>query len=395
MSQRLIARSPDLKKLQDEGYDVSTQGATLVVRDVPYLTASGEVKRGTLTSTLVLADDVTVNPVEEHVAFFAGEKPYLADGTPSPHVIGENLQETYGGVAVSIQLSSKPQTPDQKYRDYHHKMATYARHLSRAAKRVDPSLSARSLNRLVVEDEEETVFNYVDSASSRAGLEAITDRLKVGSVAIVGLGGTGSYILDLLAKTPIGEIHLYDRDTFHQHNAFRAPGAPTNEELAARPRKVKHFGDIYSAMRRAIIQHPYNVDESTVDELREADFVFIAIDNGEARKLIVQKLEEFGVGFIDVGLGVKEKNSALSGMVRTTTSTRDNRAFKNKLSFGGGGDEDDYTRNIQIAELNALNAILAVIKWKKLVGFYGDIEREYHSLYAINGNYIINSGGAA
>ncbi len=390
MSQRLIARSPDLKRLQDEGYDVSTQGATVLVRDVPYVTSSGEVKRGTLTSTLVLADDVTVNPVDDHVAFFAGETPHLADGTRSPHIIGENLQQSYGGVDVSIQLSSKPQAPDKKYRDYHHKMSTYARHLSRAARKVDASVSARAPNRVVVEDEEDSVFNYVDSASSRAGLEVLAERLKVAQVAIVGLGGTGSYILDLLAKTPIGRIHLYDRDAFHQHNAFRAPGAPTNDDLAARPKKVRRFGDLYSAMRREIIQHPYHVDESTVDELREMSFVFIAIDSGRARRLIVDKLEEVGVGFIDVGLGVKEKNGVLSGMIRTTTSTPENRLLKRKLSFGGDEAEDDYTRNIQIAELNALNAVLAVIKWKKLVGFYGDLESEHHSLYTITGNYLIN-----
>jgi molybdopterin/thiamine biosynthesis adenylyltransferase len=390
MSQRLIARSPDLKQLQDEGYDISTSGAVLLVRDVPYLTSEGQVKRGTLVLTLVLADDVTVNPVEDHVAFFAGETPYTGGGTPNPHVVNENVTESYGGVDVKIQLSAKPTPATEKYRDYHHKVSTYARHLSGPAKKVDPSVSPRT-HPVIVEDEEETVFKYVDSASSRAGLEVITERLKAGSVAIVGLGGTGSYILDLLAKTPIGTIHLYDRDTFHQHNAFRAPGAPTNAELAVRTKKVKRFGDIYSAMRGEIIQHDYNIDESTVDELREMDFVFIAIDNGKARRLIVEKLEEFGLGFIDVGLGVKETNSVLSGVVRTTTSTPENRSMKVKLSFGGGGDEDDYTRNIQIAELNALNAILAVVKWKKLVGFYGDIEHEYNSLYTINGNYLINT----
>lgn len=391
MSQRLIARNPDLKRLQDEGYDVSTQGATLILRDVPYLTSAGEVKRGTLTSTLVLADDTTVSPVDDHVAFFAGEIPYWSVGVPSPHVIGQSLQQSYGGVQVAVQLSSKPKTPDQKYRDYHHKMSTYARHLSQAARRVDPAATAQVPNRVIVEDEEETVFNYVDSASSRAGLEVITKKLEVAQVAIIGLGGTGSYILDLLAKVPIGVIHLYDSDAFHQHNAFRAPGAPTKEELAQRPKKVERFGDIYSRMRRGIVQHPYNIDETNIDELRQMDFVFIAIDNGKARKLIVERLEAFGTSFIDVGLGVKEKNDHLTGLVRTTTSTVINRSFRTKLSFGGGGDDDDYTRNIQIADLNALNATLAVMKWKKLMGFYGDIGNEYHSLYAINANYLINS----
>lgn len=143
-------------------------------------------------------------------------------------------------------------------------------------------------------------------------------------------------------------------------------------------------------MRRGIIEHDYYIDESTVDELREMDLVFIAIDNGRARKLIVEKLEEFGVGFIDVGMGVKEKAGALVGLVRTTTSTNEHRS-RGKLPFGGSDEEDDYTRNIQIADLNALNAVYAVIRWKKIVGFYGDIDREHQSLYTINGNYVINT----
>jgi hypothetical protein len=388
MSQRLIARSADLKRLQDEGYDIHTRGATLIVRDVPYLTAAQEVKRGTLVSRLDLADDTTVNPVIDHVAFFDGEKPFNRDGSPIGYVINENIQETYGGVQPRLQLSAKPRTANQKYRDYHHKITTYVRILSGPARTVDNSVDARTFP-VIVEDEEETVFNYVDSAASRAGLEVLTDKLRVRAVAIVGLGGTGSYILDLLAKTPIGQIHLFDGDVFHQHNAFRAPGAPTKEQLAARPKKVHRFGQLYSAMRREIIEHDYNVDETNIDELQDMDFVFIAIDDGKARKLISEKLEEFGVEFIDTGLGVKEKESSLVGMARTTTSTAAHRSRRRELSTGGGED-DDYRRNIQIADINALNAILAVIKWKKIVGFYGDIGHEHQSLYAINDNYIIN-----
>lgn len=41
-------------------------------------------------------------------------------------------------------------------------------------------------------------------------------------VAIVGVGGTGSYILDMVAKTWVREIHLFDSDRFLQYNAFRS-----------------------------------------------------------------------------------------------------------------------------------------------------------------------------
>jgi hypothetical protein len=39
------------------------------------------------------------------------------------------------------------------------------------------------------------------------------------------------------------------------------------------------------------------------------------------------------------------------------------------------GDDDDEYNNIQVADLNALNAIHVVIKWKKLFGFSTQLSR--------------------
>ena len=49
-----------------------------------------------------------------------------------------------------------------------------------------------------------------------------------------------------------------------------------------------------------------------------------------------------------------------------------------------------YAKNIQIADLNALNAALAVIRWKKYFGVYIDLGHEHHANFALNGNVIIN-----
>ena len=57
----------------------------------------------------------------------------------------------------------------------------------------------------------------------RAGISDLNAMLRGQKIAIVGLGGTGSYILDLIAKTEVSEIHLIDADEFVNHNAFRAP----------------------------------------------------------------------------------------------------------------------------------------------------------------------------
>ena len=73
------------------------------------------------------------------------------------------------------------------------------------------------------------------------------------TVALVGLGGTGAYILDLVVKTPVAEIHLYDGDVFLQHNAFRSPGAASVADLRAKLNKVDYYKDRYSPMRRHIV----------------------------------------------------------------------------------------------------------------------------------------------
>ena len=54
-------------------------------------------------------------------------------------------------------------------------------------------------------------------------------------------------------------------------------------------------------------------------------------------------------------------------------------------------DEDDlYSRNIQVADLNALNAALAVGRWKRMSGFYLDLENEHHTVYVVDGNQLLN-----
>ena len=59
MSHSLISRSPDLKRLRDEGYEVEVRAGYLFVHSVPYVNALGETAFGTLASDLVLAGDVT------------------------------------------------------------------------------------------------------------------------------------------------------------------------------------------------------------------------------------------------------------------------------------------------------------------------------------------------
>ena len=375
MSQELINRSTDLQRLRDEGYDVEVREGALVVGSVPYVNSTRDVKFGKLVSELTLAGNVTAIP-STHVVFFAGDHPCNKDGSQISAIQhGTGINRFEGG----------------GYKDYYDKMTTYAAIISSPAESIDPNVTPKVFP-VVTADNEESVFNYIDTASSRAGIYAITKRLEVGRVAVVGLGGTGSYVLDLIAKTSVKEIHIFDGDQFSQHNAFRSPGAPSVEELQRKPLKVTHFQGLYSKMRRHIIAHPYFINAQNVGELLEMDFVFLCIDGGSSKRLIFESLEAGRKPFVDVGTGVYEVEHKLGGVLRVTTMTpggSQERARKS-VSLAEDDVQDEYSRNIQIADLNALNAALAVIRWKKLLGFYVDFEREHYSTYTIDGNMLTN-----
>jgi len=386
MSEQLVNHSPDLRRLRDEGYDIEIRSNYLLVKQVPYVTADGVVALGILVSELSTSGSTTTTP-NTHVVTFVGSVPCDNHGRELSAIINDRGSFPVDeNLTANFRFSSKPA---EGYPDYYEKMTGYVDMLLGHARAIDPSVTAQVFPP-VPTDDNESVFRYLDSASSRAQISAISGKLKLGKVAIVGLGGTGSYILYLIAKTPIEQIHLYDRDTLYTHNAFRAPGAASLNELNAAPKKVEYFRRKYDPLRRNIIAHPVHVDESNVEELRGMAFVFLAMDTGATKKYIIKKLEEFGVPFIDTGMGVGQANNSLGGIVRTTTSVPGHRQHVwERLSFADEAD-DEYEQNIQTADLNAFNAVMAVIKWKKLFGFYTDLDKEYSSTYTIDGNHLLN-----
>lgn len=387
----LINRSPDLKRLVDEGYELALSKSSniLLVTSVPYVNSKKEVKFGTLLTKLELTNDVTKKP-NDHVAYFIGEHPCNLAGSEISaikHPGGRADLDT--GLTSNHTFSNKPPTG---YNDYHHKITTYVRIISGPAQAIDPNLDART--GIVIEaEEDESPLVYVDTSSGRAQINTINAKLENQRIAIIGLGGTGSYVLDFVAKTRVREIHLFDGDTFLQHNLFRFPGAPTRDDLDAKMPKVAYLKKAYEKVHRHIVAHDTFVDETNVAELAEMTFVFVCIDTNKSKQPIVEALENFGIPFADAGMGLNIAEGALTGLLRLTTSTpqkRDHVREKHRITFVDAAVDNAYVHNIQISELNALNAAIAVIKWKKLVGFYADLDKEHFTVYALNGNQLIN-----
>jgi hypothetical protein len=117
------------------------------------------------------------------------------------------------------------------------------------------------------------------------------------------------------------------------------------------------------------------------------DFVFVAVDNGPTRKVVVEALLAARVPFIDVGMDIQliTEQSTLIGTCRTTMVLPDLHGLvSGMLPMAPAMAEEVYRRNIQIADMNMLNAALAVIQWKKHCGFYQDLIRPMQLQYALN-----------
>lgn len=385
MSQRLISRSQDLRRLIEDGFEVEVRGPYLLVGHIPYVDPECHVRYGTLVMGLALADDATIPPTD-HTARFVGDVPCDAQGRRLDKMINGGREDLGHGIIVDHSFSAKPR---DGYRDHYHKVTAYVARLTGPAVEIDPLVTARTF-RVVEFRDDNSPFRYIDTATPRAGLERYAERLAPNRIAIVGLGGTGSHILDLVAKSSVAEIHLFDGDRFVQHNAFRSPGSTRGLEMRGAPNKAMHWAKVYRRMHRGVHAHPRMIDAENIGELRSFDFVFVAIDDGPSRALILDALASYGVPCIDVGMGINDIDDRLSATTRVSTGTVDRQMDRRRVPTQSAGPDNDYRHNIQIVELNALNATFAVIKWKKLAGVYADLEAEQFSAYTSSVNAVVN-----
>ena len=150
---------------------------------------------------------------------------------------------------------------------------------------------------------------------------------------------------------------------------------------------------MYGRMHTNITPIPEHITDQNVHLLDDATFVFLAMDDATMKPAIVAHLTARGIPYIDVGMGVEEIDGRLSGLLRMTfkdPATTDGASARTSSIPTPAEDRDDYSRNIQVADLNALNAMLAVGRWKRHLDFYADGTTETLAIYSIYLNNVTN-----
>lgn len=386
MSEKPIGPDCGLQRLVDDDFQVEVREQHLLLHGVPYINNGRSLCTGTLACTYVQNAGITLPP-DNHQVWWTGDYPCFPNGTPIEQIRNEDVtKELFSGFTVRHRFSNKPDGA-AGFNDHFSKLVHYVNLIQAQARAIDSTVNAQGARRDAVAHSTPSPFAYPDSASARAEIQATSNRLALKRVAIVGLGGTGSYVLDQIAKTPVSEIHLFDGDLFLQHNAFRAPGAASREELAEQPFKTNYFKRKYQAMHLGIVAHPYHLEPANIGEIAGFDFVFVCVDRGTIRRMLFEHLTATNIPFIDVGMDLQQIQATgkLIGSCRFTLCTPEqNEHFPQYAPMSDDNDDAIYRQNIQIADMNALNAQLAVMKWKQYFGFYQDDFKAHNGTFSVN-----------
>lgn len=366
--QALASRNPFVEKLVKQGYDVGFINAHLVIFGVPYLNASGELKYLDMISPLDLREGYLIDRPSDHKVYFAGEIPCNIDGQKIGTGTAEEVRRVSDDIVGNRMLSSKPAGMRQ-YESIEEKINQYLDLISSPAVHKYPGVTPRRALTKYVEAAV-SPLKFPDALSAREGVVELSHKLRKKKVAIIGCGGTGAYVLDYIAKTHLEEIHLFDDDIVHVHTLFRLPGVYGEKHLGMP--KVEALAEAYGHFHGGIKQHVERVVQDNISHLTGFDFVFICVDDAPSRQMIAQACHQALVPFVDVGMGLNKGANGLYGFIRTAGGERGDFEKLNGTQYlpAENAHDREYRNQPQIAELNALNAAIAVIRFKQQMGFF-------------------------
>ena len=386
MSSTLISRSADLSALATAEYSLEVRGAYLIVKHIPYVIRDGEIQFAEIVTNLDIigaaGDEITTQPTD-HRVWWTGGTPHTADGESMEKYLScgnwEQGRDIGEGIKVYMWWSRKPKEGGQArgYKDYQEKIETYVEEVGSQAEAINPGIleAARKGGESIVTSSMR--FAYTDTSGYRNGTKGIENRIEEEIVAVIGVGGTGSYLVDVLAKTNIKELHLFDDDVMKLHNAFRVSGAARVGELNGKKLKIDWHEERYKEVRKeGLYVHDIKIDSENIEELRNCTTAFIVVDDLAVRRKIQRACTAMDILHVSVGIGLEiegENNDQIGGMVKVETNFMPDDGM-NEIEGNPDGDQepmgDVYSSNIQTAELNMLGAALAIAEWKAIRGIY-------------------------
>ena len=357
------------------GWHIEVSGDHIAVSGVPYRNQDGA--SGVCQVTVWVHEDGRTMAAPPngsgatHAAMLGGViggKACHANGDPVGNVIWtDNAHEC----VISIKLDSG------NYADAWHALLSYSSIVAAAAQ-AGGEQEPQPVDR---------VFQFEILGENTPDIKEWKDKASGQKIGIVGLGGVGLWLLDLMSKTDVSEIRIWDGDNIEGRNLVRAPGWAGQDAIGKN--KAAYFGQLYSKFRTGISICPEYLDPDSPSDLFDGlDFVFIAIDRSYTRGTLCERLEEAGVSFVDVGMGIERRHGEVRGSLQVFFSGRDPGRWRIGIPTIVGAGEHEY-HVLQLADLAALNASLAVGVWRRHIEQYAEDSEEWLVRYLVESNTVL------
>ena len=192
------------------------------------------------------------------------------------------------------------------------------------------------------------------------------DLVRGEKVAIVGLGGVGAWIADLLTKADVAEVHGWDADSIEDKNIIRMPGAVCPDWIG-KP-KAEWLEQTYRQVHRRVFGHSEYVTENNTDELcSNITFGFVTVDNDKSRETVCAAFSESGIPFIDVGISLGRCAGQVSASIRVTTAWPHDDAWRKAIPKVDDAGQETYGK-LELPDVASVAAGLAVQSWRKVRG---------------------------
>lgn len=385
---------------EQAGFVVEVKVESGIVRAVrvPCLLAGGVVGTCTIETSYDPANGQPDNRIggDVHAVHIAVDEEYdglvyNANGSPIGSCIGGD-GKTWSNISIKKGSQGSPEQ-DKSAHDLIHR---YAKHIVGAVSEAGYSETAFLTT--------PNPFQILNTFEARAAIGPVQNRIRSQSIAIIGLGGTGAYILDLVAKTPVKEIHLLDADHVEWHTFMRAPGAPTTEEIESVRKeclsKVDYYHSKYASLRENIHPHAIRVDNASMfaDFLsaHPIDFAFVCIDqqkdsDSPRQDVVYAALSQTKVPFIDSGVSITLENCAVKGAVTTSYYAAGSEMWKEAIPNARVEGNVPGYRNVQLPEVNALAASLAVMEWRRRTEQYFSESTSFLHKFRLETPHIIKA----
>ncbi|MFI1419326.1 ThiF family adenylyltransferase [Streptomyces sp. NPDC020731] len=148
-----------------------------------------------------------------------------------------------------------------------------------------------------------------------AGQEALS-RLRV---AVVGLGGVGSILIEELARLGVGTLVLIDDDKVEATNLSRLVAAESDDVGQLKGDLAARNAARANAKVRLISMSTRVENPAALKELARSDWIFLAADSASARHWVNATVQRYLIPGVQVGVKVPVDSVGRIGQIHTAT----------------------------------------------------------------------------